>query len=136
MEANFQLFLILIAVLAGTALLARRIDVAPAILLLLAGIALAFVPGMPTPELPPELVLLFVLPPLIYSAAVAMSAAAPRSQLRTALELLVHAGTARPDELTFDQVLIRRHGAGRLRAEAAVIPSIQGCQAPCFHPEG
>jgi monovalent cation/hydrogen antiporter len=72
-EANFQLFLILIAVLAGTALLARRIDVAPAILLLLAGIALAFVPGMPSLELPPELVLLFVLPPLIYSAAVAMS---------------------------------------------------------------
>ena len=73
MEANFQLFLILIAVLAGTALLARRIDVAPAILLLLAGIALAFVPGMPSPELPPELILLLVLPPLIYSAAVAMS---------------------------------------------------------------
>ena len=73
MEANFQLFLILIAVLAGTALLARRVHVAPAILLLLAGIALAFVPGMPSPELPPELVLLLVLPPLIYSAAVAMS---------------------------------------------------------------
>jgi CPA1 family monovalent cation:H+ antiporter len=73
LEANFELFLILIAVLAGTALLARRIDVAPAILLLLAGIALAFVPGMPSPELPPELVLLLVLPPVIYSAAVAMS---------------------------------------------------------------
>ncbi len=73
MESNFQLFLILIAVLAGTALLARRIDVAPAILLLLAGTALAFVPGMPSPELPPELILLLVLPPLIYSAAVAMS---------------------------------------------------------------
>ena len=73
MEANSQLFLILIAVLAGTALLARRIDVAPAILLLLAGITLAFVPGMPSLELPPELILLFVLPPLIYSAAVAMS---------------------------------------------------------------
>ena len=72
-EASFQLFLILLAVLAGTALLARRVDVAPAILLLLAGIALAFVPGMPTPELPPELILLLVLPPLIYSAAVAMS---------------------------------------------------------------
>jgi monovalent cation/hydrogen antiporter len=72
-EANFQTFLILLAVLAGTALLARRIDVAPAILLLLAGIALAFVPGMPALELPPELVLLLVLPPLIYSASVAMS---------------------------------------------------------------
>src|SRR3954451_18164442 len=73
MEATFQTFLILLAVLAGTALLARRIDVAPAILLLLAGIALAFVPGMPVLELPPELVLLLVLPPLIYSASVAMS---------------------------------------------------------------
>ena len=73
MEAKFQIFLILLAVLAGTALLARRINVAPAILLLLAGIALAFVPGMPSLELPPELVLLVVLPPLIYSASVAMS---------------------------------------------------------------
>jgi Na+/H+ antiporter len=72
-EAKFQIFLILLAVLAGVALLARRIHVAPAILLLLAGIALAFVPGMPSLELPPELVLLVVLPPLIYSASVAMS---------------------------------------------------------------
>jgi Na+/H+ antiporter len=72
-EAKFQIFLILLAVLAGTALLARRINVAPAILLLLAGTALAFVPGMPSLELPPELVLLVVLPPLIYSASVAMS---------------------------------------------------------------
>jgi monovalent cation/hydrogen antiporter len=73
MEATLQIFLILLAVLAGTALLARRIDIAPAILLLLAGIALAFVPGLPPMELPPELVLLAVLPPLIYSASVAMS---------------------------------------------------------------
>ena len=73
MEAKFQIFLILLGVLAGTALLARRINVAPAILLLLAGIVLAFVPGMPSLELPPEVVLLLVLPPLIYSASVAMS---------------------------------------------------------------
>ena len=73
MEAEFQIFLILVAVLAGTVLLARRIEIAPAILLLFAGIVLAFVPGMPTLELPPELVLLLVLPPLIYSASVAMS---------------------------------------------------------------
>lgn len=73
MEAKFQIFLILLAVLAGTALLARRVNIAPAILLLLTGIALAFSPGMPSLELPPELVLLVVLPPLIYSASVAMS---------------------------------------------------------------
>jgi monovalent cation/hydrogen antiporter len=73
MESYFQVFLILLAVLAGTALVARRTQIAPAILLMLAGVGLAFVPGMPTLELPPELVLLLVLPPLIYSASVAMS---------------------------------------------------------------
>jgi monovalent cation/hydrogen antiporter len=89
MEAKFQIFLILLAVLAGTALLARRIDVAPAILLLLVGIALAFVPGMPTLELPPELVLLVVLPPLIYSASVAMSWREFKSNLRPIILLSV-----------------------------------------------
>ena len=89
MEAKFQIFLILLAVLAGTALLARRINVAPAILLLLAGIALAFVPGMPMVELPPEVVLLLVLPPLIYSAGVAMSWREFKSNLRPIVLLSV-----------------------------------------------
>ncbi len=89
MEAKFQIFLILLAVLAGTALLARRISVAPAILLLLAGIVLAFVPGMPTLELPPDLVLLLVLPPLIYSASVAMSWREFKHNLRPIILLAV-----------------------------------------------
>ncbi|HMM92526.1 Na+/H+ antiporter [Bradyrhizobium sp.] len=89
MEATFQIVLILLAVLAGTALLARRIDVAPAILLLLAGIALAFVPGMPTVELPPQLVLLVFLPPLIYSASVAMSWREFKANLRPIIMLSV-----------------------------------------------
>lgn len=73
MEANFQVFLVLLAVLAGVALLARRLHIAPAILLLVTGIGIAFVPGVPRLELPPDLVLLLILPPLIYSASVAMS---------------------------------------------------------------
>jgi len=81
-EAEFQIFLFLLVVLAGTALLARRTNIAPAILLLLAGISLAFVPGIPAPQLPPELVLLLVLPPLIYSASVAMSWREFRHNLR------------------------------------------------------
>jgi monovalent cation/hydrogen antiporter len=88
-EAKFQIFLILLAVLAGTALLARRINVAPAILLLLAGTVLAFVPGMPSLELPPELVLLVVLPPLIYSASVAMSWREFKKNLRPIILLSV-----------------------------------------------
>jgi Na+/H+ antiporter len=88
-EAKFQIFLILLAVLAGTALLARRTHIAPAILLLLSGIALAFVPGMPSIELPPELMLLVVLPPLIYSASVAMSWREFRHNLRPIILLAV-----------------------------------------------
>ncbi|HTO65736.1 MAG TPA: cation:proton antiporter, partial [Bradyrhizobium sp.] len=88
-ESGFQTFLVLLAVLAGTALAARRLQVAPAILLLLAGTAVAFVPGMPTVELPPELVLLVVLPPLIYSAAVAMSWREFRHNLRPIILLAV-----------------------------------------------
>jgi CPA1 family monovalent cation:H+ antiporter len=81
-EAKFQIFLILLTVLAATALLARRLDIAPAILLLVSGIGLAFIPGMPAIELPPDLILLLVLPPLIYSASVAMSWREFRNNLR------------------------------------------------------
>src|SRR5881227_2796349 len=88
-EAKFQIFLILLGVLEGTALLARRVNIAPAILLLVAGIALAFVPGRPSLELPPELVLLVFLPPLIYSASVAMSWREFKSNLRPIILLAV-----------------------------------------------
>ena len=89
--AKFQTFLILLAVLAGTALVARRFNLAPAILLMLSGVGLAFVPGMPPVELPPELVLLMVLPPLIYSASVAMSWREFRNNLRPIVLLAVGA---------------------------------------------
>jgi CPA1 family monovalent cation:H+ antiporter len=88
-EGYFQIFLILLAVLSGTAYLARRVEIAPAILLLLVGIALAFVPGMPVVQLPPEVVLLVVLPPLIYSASVAMSWREFRYNLRSITLLAV-----------------------------------------------
>ena len=74
MEASFQIFLDPARRAGGHRRCSpERINTAPAILLLLAGTALAFVPGMPRLELPPDLVLLLVLPPLIYSASVAMS---------------------------------------------------------------
>src|SRR5205085_12699553 len=88
-EAKFQFLLILLAALAAVALVARRINIAPAILLLLGGIALAFMPGMPLVQLPPELVLLAVLPPLIYSASVAMSWREFRFNLRPIILLSV-----------------------------------------------
>jgi CPA1 family monovalent cation:H+ antiporter len=65
--------LFLLAVLVLVAVIAQRLKLPPAILLVVAGIALALVPGLPPLELAPELVLLVLLPPLIYSAGVSMS---------------------------------------------------------------
>src|SRR5205807_4232367 len=45
-------------------------------------VILALIPGLPTVELAPELVLLLVLPPVIYSSAVAMSWSEFRFNLR------------------------------------------------------
>jgi CPA1 family monovalent cation:H+ antiporter len=71
--ATIETILLLLGVLVIVAVVARRLDTAPSILLVIAGIALALIPGLPRIDLAPELVLLGILPPLIYSAGVAMS---------------------------------------------------------------
>src|SRR5258707_13046522 len=73
MTATIQTLRLLVAVLVVVAIVARRFKVPPPILLVIAGILLALTPGLPRIELAPELVLLGILPPLIYSAGVAMS---------------------------------------------------------------
>src|SRR5882672_6991634 len=65
--------LFLLAVLALVAVAAQRVKLPPSILLVIAGIVLALIPGLPPVELAPELVILVILPPLIYSAGVSMS---------------------------------------------------------------
>ena len=73
MTSTLQMALLLFAVLVVVAIAARRLDIAPSILLVVAGVGLALIPRLPKLELAPELVLLGVLPPLIYSAGVQMS---------------------------------------------------------------
>src|SRR6266576_6003765 len=73
MTATIQFVLFLLAVLVLIAVVAQRLKTAPSILLVVAGIILALIPGLPAIELAPELVLLVLLPPLIYSAGVSMS---------------------------------------------------------------
>jgi monovalent cation/hydrogen antiporter len=72
MEFGGREELVLLAMLAAiTALtaLAPVLRVPYPILLVLGGLALGFIPGVPELTLPPELVLVGVLPPLLYSAA-------------------------------------------------------------------
>src|SRR4051794_31830085 len=59
---------VLVAV-AGLSALATRIGVPYPILLVLGGLVLGFLPGMPDVRLEPELVLVVFLPPLLYSGA-------------------------------------------------------------------
>ncbi|MGB6446824.1 MAG: Na+/H+ antiporter [Xanthobacteraceae bacterium] len=73
MTETIETMLLLLGVLVVVAVAARRLNTPPSILLVVAGIILAIVPDLPRIELAPELVLLGILPPLIYSAGVAMS---------------------------------------------------------------
>src|SRR5882724_355587 len=82
MTEGFLILLLLLTVMAATAALARRFELTPAIAFLATGIVLAFIPGLPRIELAPEVILLIVLPPLIYSAGVSMSWREFKSNLR------------------------------------------------------
>lgn len=62
--------IIAVIVLVGAAILGSRIGVAAPLLLVVAGIGIGFLPFVPRIEVPPELILFGVLPPLLYSAAV------------------------------------------------------------------
>jgi CPA1 family monovalent cation:H+ antiporter len=71
--ARIEVLVALLVVIAAIALVARRLNIPPAILLVLTGVILALVPGLPQVSFAPEIVLLLILPPIIYSSAVAMS---------------------------------------------------------------
>lgn len=75
----------LVALLAGSfavSALARRLGVSPPLLLVLVGLAVSAVPGVPDYALDPELILTLVLPPLLYSAALDSSYLRLRANLR------------------------------------------------------
>jgi monovalent cation/hydrogen antiporter len=63
------LLLVLMVAVGGLSVLAGTIRVPYPILLVLGGLVLGFLPGVPPAELPPDLVLVLFLPPLLYQAA-------------------------------------------------------------------
>jgi len=89
MILTIQILVLLLAVVGAVATIAARLEIPQAILLVLAGVILALIPGLPTIELAPELVLLLVLPPVIYSSAVNMSWREFRFNLRPIFLLAV-----------------------------------------------
>jgi CPA1 family monovalent cation:H+ antiporter len=63
----------LFSIIAAVGIAANRLKIPPAILLVVIGVVLALIPGLPAVQLAPELVLLLVLPPIVYISGVQMS---------------------------------------------------------------
>jgi len=87
--SSIEYALALALMVAAFSVAARRLRFASPLLMLVVGALLAFVPGMPAVVLDPDLVLLSLLPPLLYSSGVGMSWRGFRSNLRPILLLAV-----------------------------------------------
>lgn len=64
-----ELLILLLISLAGFGLLARWLQVPEPIVLVIGGLLVSLIPGLPSVELQPEYVFLIVLPPLLYAQA-------------------------------------------------------------------
>jgi monovalent cation/hydrogen antiporter len=73
MTETFRILILLLAVISVVGLIARRLQIPAAILLVITGVILALIPDLPSLTLAPDLVLVLVLPPIIYWDAVKMS---------------------------------------------------------------
>jgi CPA1 family monovalent cation:H+ antiporter len=80
-----------VLILGSTAVagVARRFGLSSPIVLVVVGLAVSFIPGVPELELDPDLVLVVFLPPLLYSAAFDSSYVGLRANLRPILLLSV-----------------------------------------------
>ena len=86
---DFELALLLLVAVAAIVTVARKVGVPFPILLVIGGLALALIPGIPHLELEPELVLVIFLPPLILSAAWQTPVRDLRRNIRPVLALSV-----------------------------------------------
>jgi monovalent cation/hydrogen antiporter len=89
MLVGLDVILGLLVVVAALALLARKISVPYPILLVLGGLVLALIPGIPPIKLNPHLVFVLFLPPLLYPAALFTSWRDFRANLRPIFLLAV-----------------------------------------------
>lgn len=78
-----------VGVIIAIAAFARRLGIATPILLVLTGIGLSYLPGVPEIEIPPEFVLDFLLPPILYAAAIRLPFVDFRRNLGTIVSLSV-----------------------------------------------
>ncbi len=86
---NYSIVLFILASMIGLSAIAGRIKIPYPILLVSAGIAFGFIPGMPAIVLNPEIVFLIFLPPLLYDAAFNISFKQLRNNIATITTLAI-----------------------------------------------
>ncbi|MDQ5827729.1 MAG: cation:proton antiporter, partial [Chloroflexota bacterium] len=86
---EIESLIFLLGAAALLAQLARALNVPYPIFLVLGGLGIGFVPGLPDVEIPPEAIFLIFLPPLLNAAAVSSSPLDLRTHLRPIVLLAV-----------------------------------------------
>ena len=79
----------LLILVAALAILAKKVAIPYPVLLVIGGLGLGFVPGLPEVQLEPDMVFLFLLPPLLYPAALFTSWRDFRANLNPILLLAI-----------------------------------------------
>jgi len=86
---TFELVILLLIVIAALAQISRKVRVPYPALLVVAGLALSFIPHLPRILIPPELVFVIFFPPLLYPAALFTPWRDFRANLRAILLLAI-----------------------------------------------
>src|SRR5256884_5925876 len=84
---HFETVLALLVGVTFLALVARRLDIPTPALLVVGGLLVAVVPGLPTVQFDPPLVFLIFIPPLLYRASLLASYRDVRANFRPILSL-------------------------------------------------
>ena len=66
---NFGIILIIFGILLALQAIADKIKLSNTVLLVMVGVSIGFIPGLPAIELNPDVVFLLFLPPILYDAA-------------------------------------------------------------------
>jgi Na+/H+ antiporter len=79
---SLEVLVLLLAAATALSGLARKVRIPSPLVLVVAGLALGYVPGFPRVELDPDVVLVLILPPLLYAAALSTAFADFRDNAR------------------------------------------------------
>src|SRR5690349_5810418 len=80
---SYSIVLFILAIMVGLSAIAERIKIPAPVFLIMAGIAVGFIPGLPPIALNPEIVFLIFLPPLLYDAAFNISFESFKTHINT-----------------------------------------------------